>query len=139
MMDREKARLSCTAAGPAWQQRTAVVATLGHIVIGKRRWLVTKKDLAKSIAEEMGLTQLQAKEIVQKVFDGITATLLHEGRIELRNFGVFAVKTRQPRTARNPRTGEKVKVPARMVVTFKPGREMEERVGQLKKLPHGKA
>jgi integration host factor subunit beta len=100
---------------------------------------VTKKDMAKAIAEDMGLTQIQAKEIVQKVFDGITETLLQEGRIELRNFGVFEVKQRKPRTARNPRNGEKVKVPARTVVTFKPGREMEERVGQLKKLPNGYA
>jgi integration host factor subunit beta len=96
---------------------------------------VTKKELAKAIAEEMGLTQGQAREVVQRVFDGITETLLEQGRIELRNFGVFAVKKRKPRTARNPRTGEKVKVPAKMVVTFKPGREMEERVAQLKKAP----
>ena len=96
---------------------------------------MTKKDMAKAIAEEMGLTQGQAREVVQRVFDGITETLLNEGRIELRNFGVFEVRKRKPRKARNPRTGEKVKVPARMVVTFKPGREMEERVGQLKKVP----
>jgi len=102
-------------------------------------WLVTKKEMANAIAEEMGILQIQAKEIVQKVFDGITETLLQEGRIELRNFGVFEVKKRKPRKARNPRTGEKVMVPARMVVTFKPGREMEERVGQLKKVPNGKA
>jgi len=100
---------------------------------------VTKKDMAKAIAEDWGLTHIQAKAIVQKVFDGITETLLQEGRIELRNFGVFLVKQRKPRTARNPRTGEKVQVPAKMVVTFKPGREMEEQVGQLKTLPNGKA
>jgi integration host factor subunit beta len=100
--------------------------------------LVTKKDMAKAIAEDMGLTQIQARAIVQRVFDGITETLLNEGRLELRNFGVFEVKKRRPRQARNPRTGEKVKVPAKLVVTFKPGREMEERVGQLKKLPHGR-
>ena len=98
---------------------------------------MTKKDMAKAIAEEMGLTQIQAQEIVQRVFDGITETLVQEGRIELRNFGVFEVKKRKPRKARNPRTGEKVKVPAKLVVTFKPGREMEERVGQLKNLPNG--
>jgi nucleoid DNA-binding protein len=96
---------------------------------------MTKKDMAMAIAEEMGLTQGQAREVVQRVFDGITETLLEQGRIELRNFGVFAVKKRKPRTARNPRTGEKVKVPAKMVVTFKPGREMEEQVAQLKNVP----
>ena len=99
---------------------------------------MTKKEMAKTIAEEMGLTQIQVKEIVQRVFDGITETLVEEGRIELRNFGVFEVKKRKPRKARNPRTGEKVKVPGKMVVTFKPGLEMVERIRQLKKLPNGK-
>jgi integration host factor subunit beta len=99
---------------------------------------MTKKDMAKAIAEEMGLTQIQAKEIVQRVFDGITETLVQEGRIELRNFGVFEVKKRKPRKARNPRTGEKVKVPARLVVTFKPGLKMEEQISKLKALPNGK-
>jgi integration host factor subunit beta len=101
-----------------------------------KEWFVTKRDMAKAIAEELGLTQVQAKEIVQKVLDGITETLVQEGRIELRNFGVFEVKKRKPRKARNPRTGEKVKVPARLVVTFKPGLQMEERVGQLKNVPN---
>src|SRR5262245_11931776 len=95
--------------------------------------------MAKAIAEEMGLTQGQVKEIIQRVFTGITETLLHEGRLELRNFGVFEVKQRRPRRARNPRTGQAVAVPAKLVVTFKPGREMEERVGQLPKVPGGGA
>ena len=99
---------------------------------------MTKKVMAQAIAEEMGLTQTQAKEIVQRVLDGITETLVQEGRIELRNFGVFEVRKRKPRRARNPRTGGQVEVPAKLVVTFKPGREMEERVGQLKQLPNGK-
>jgi integration host factor subunit beta len=101
----------------------------------RRGWLVTKKELAKAISEELGLTSLVALQAVQRVFDGITETLVAQGRIELRNFGVFEVKKRKRRTARNPRTGEKVKVPAKLVVTFKPGREMEERVGRLKDVP----
>ncbi len=96
---------------------------------------MTKKDMAKAIAEEMGLTQGQAREVIQRVLDGITETLLHEGRIELRRFGVFEVRRRQPRKARNPRTGENVAVPAKLGVTFKPGREMAKRVGQLVKVP----
>jgi nucleoid DNA-binding protein len=74
-------------------------------------------------------------EVIQRAFDGITETLLSEGRIELRNFGVFEVKRRKPRKARNPRTGERVNVPAKMVVTFKPGKEMEQRVSRLKAIP----
>jgi integration host factor subunit beta len=92
---------------------------------------VTKKEIVKAISEEIGLTQLKTKEIVQKTFDAIVETLVTDRRIELRNFGVFEVKERAARKARNPRTGERVDVPAKFVVTFKPGKEMEERVRQL--------
>ena len=89
---------------------------------------MTKKEIAKKISEQSGITVLLALEAVQMVFDGITETLVEEGRIELRNFGVFEVKRRRARQARNPRTGETISVPERSVITFKPGREMEERV-----------
>ncbi|HET6422974.1 MAG TPA: HU family DNA-binding protein [Planctomycetaceae bacterium] len=92
---------------------------------------MTKKEIVKEISEEIGLTQLKTKEIVQKTFDAIVKTLVEDGRIELRNFGVFEVKRRAARKARNPRTGDKVFVPEKFVVTFKPGKEMEERVRQL--------
>lgn len=92
---------------------------------------MTKKEIVKTISEAIGMTQLKTKEIVQNTFDAIVETLVEEGRIELRNFGVFEVKERAARKARNPRTGERVDVPAKMVVTFKPGKEMEEKVRQL--------
>ena len=92
---------------------------------------MTKKEIVKQISEEIGLTQLKTKEIVQKTFDAIIETLVEEHRIELRNFGVFEVKKRAARKARNPRTGERVAVPEKYVVTFKPGKEMEEKVLQL--------
>jgi nucleoid DNA-binding protein len=92
---------------------------------------VTKKEIVKAISDEIGMTQLKTKEIVQKTFDAIVDTLIQERRIELRNFGVFEVKKRAPRKARNPRTGEKVFVPEKYVVTFKPGKEMEEKVRLL--------
>jgi integration host factor subunit beta len=96
---------------------------------------VTKKEIVKQISDRIGLTQLKTKEIVQQTFDAIVDTLLEVGRIELRNFGVFEVKQRKARKARNPRTGAKVDVPPKNVVTFKPGKEMEERVRQLKNIP----
>ena len=96
---------------------------------------VTKKEIVKQISEEIGLTQLKTKEIVQKTFDAIVETLIRETRIELRNFGVFEVKRRKARKARNPRTGEKVEVEPKNVVTFKPGKEMEERVRNMKNVP----
>lgn len=94
---------------------------------------MTKKEIVKTISDEIGLTQLKTKEIVQKTFDAIVETLVEERRIELRNFGVFEVKKRAARKARNPRTGDKVYVPEKYVVTFKPGKEMEERVRELER------
>ena len=79
------------------------------------------------------MTQLKTKEIVQKTFNAIVNTLVEDHRIELRNFGVFEVKRRAARKARNPRTGEKVFVPEKFVVTFKPGKEMEEKVREMER------
>ncbi len=92
---------------------------------------MTKKEIVKTISDDIGLTQLKTKEIVQKTFDAIVETLVEDRRIELRNFGVFEVKKRAARKARNPRTGDKVSVPEKFVVTFKPGKEMEARVREL--------
>ena len=96
---------------------------------------MTKKEIVKTISEECGLTQLKTKEVVQKTFEAIIATLVDDSRhrIELRNFGVFEVKKRAARKARNPRTGERVEVAEKYVVTFKPGKEMEEQVLLLEK------
>ncbi|HYV38225.1 MAG TPA: HU family DNA-binding protein [Gemmataceae bacterium] len=92
---------------------------------------MTKKEIVKQIADDLDLTQLQVKDIVQKTFDSIVETLLSEKRIELRNFGVFEVKCRKARKARNPRTGEAVEVEPKNVVVFKAGKEMEDRVRQM--------
>jgi len=89
---------------------------------------VTKKEIVRRISERAELTQLKTKEIVQWTFDAIIDTLIKDGRIELRNFGVFEVRRRKARRARNPRTNERVAVPEKNVVTFQPGKEMEERV-----------
>ena len=89
---------------------------------------MTKRNLVRRIADELGRTEVETKPIVQKTLDAIINVLAAEGRVELRNFGVFDVKKRGPRQARNPRTGEKVIVGERLSVTFKPGRAMEERV-----------
>jgi len=98
---------------------------------------VTKKEIVKQISDRINLTQLKTKEIVQMTFDAIIDTLVQNDahRIELRNFGVFEVKQRAARKARNPRTGERVDVPPKNVVTFKPGKEMEERVRKIANAP----
>ncbi len=89
---------------------------------------MTKNDMVLQIAKEMDMRQTDIKRIVQMTLDGIIDVLAAEGRLELRNFGVFEVRSRKPRKARNPRTGQEVMVPERKVVTFKPGKLMEERI-----------
>lgn len=89
---------------------------------------MTKNDMVISISKATGLKQTDIKKIVQMVLDGIVDVLVSEKRIELRNFGVFAVRHRKARKARNPRTGEEVQVPEKNVVTFKPGRLMQEKI-----------
>ena len=96
---------------------------------------MTKKDIVKTIAADADLTQLKVKEIVQNTFDEIIETLVRDGKIELRNFGVFKVTKRAARPARNPRTGDPVNVPAKCVVTFKPGKEMQARICELAEVP----
>jgi len=100
---------------------------------------VTKKEIVKTISDETGLNQQQIKQVVQKTFDSIVQTLVEEGRIELRNFGVFQVRPRAARKARNPRTGRQVEVPEKFVVSFKPGKIMEERVNAIGQTPLAQA
>jgi integration host factor subunit beta len=84
----------------------------------------------KEIVQDLGLGPSQTLEIVQRTFDAIIATLVAEGRIALRDFGVFTVRRTRPRTGRNPRTGATVPVPAQNRVSFKPGRKMIQQVRQ---------
>lgn len=92
---------------------------------------MTKKDIVIEVAERPGLselTQTQIKLVIQATLDHIIDSLLKGQNIELRNFGVFKVKNRKGRVARNPRTGQKVHVPDRKVVVFKPGLIMKQKI-----------
>jgi nucleoid DNA-binding protein len=93
---------------------------------------VTKKDIVRTIAEQIDLPQLRTRVLVQRTFEALIEALVRDGRVELRNFGVFQIKQREARLARNPKTGEPVPVHAKNVVTFKPGKEMEERVREYR-------
>jgi nucleoid DNA-binding protein len=92
---------------------------------------MAKKEMIRSISLKTGLPKPQIKQIVETTFDAIIQTLITEGRVELRNFGIFQVRARAARNARNPKTGEKVEVPERVAVIFKAGKEMEDRVAQI--------
>lgn len=89
---------------------------------------ITKKELVNRIAERTGQTKVIVKEVLQQFLDEIIAELSVGNRLEFREFGVFEVRERAARKAQNPRTLEKVYVPAKRVVKFKVGRTMRERV-----------
>ena len=93
---------------------------------------MTKRDLVVRISEETGLIQQQVLEVVQKTLDYIAEALAKGNTVELRNFGVFEVKTRKARVGRNPNRPEvDVPIPTRSVVKFKAGKEMREQVIKL--------
>ncbi|MFH2139129.1 MAG: HU family DNA-binding protein [Candidatus Omnitrophota bacterium] len=89
---------------------------------------MTKKDIVLKIASETKMKQQDIKKIVQKTLDTIIESLVNDKTVELRNFGIFKVKSRRGRTGRNPRTGQVVPVPPKKVVVFKPGLEMKKLV-----------
>lgn len=90
---------------------------------------MTRSDLIVKLAERY--TQLLAKDAelaVKVILDSMAATLTTGGRIEIRGFGSFALNYRPPRLGRNPKSGDKVQVPAKYVPHFKAGKELRERV-----------
>ena len=85
---------------------------------------MTKADLVEQVANATGLTKRDVGVVVDLVLETISKALSDKEHIEIRGFGSFKVKTRKARTARNPRTGEKVEVPEKMVPYFKASREL---------------
>ena len=89
---------------------------------------ITKKELVDKIAEKMSITRPTVKTIVQSFLDEIASELAKNNRLEFRDFGVFEVREQAARAAHNPKTLEKIEVPAKRVVKFKMGRIMRERM-----------
>jgi len=89
---------------------------------------MTKKEIVLKIAEETGIKQIDVKKVVQRTLDTIVDALTKGETVELRNFGIFKVKSRKGRVGRNPRTGESVNIPDKKVVSFKSGLVMKETV-----------
>lgn len=92
---------------------------------------ITKKELVNRIADSTRQTKVVVKDILQKFLDEIVTELAAGNRLEFREFGVFEVKDRAARRAQNPRTLQKVQVPAKRVVKFKVGRIMRERIDDV--------
>ena len=89
---------------------------------------MTKADLVDQVATATGLTKKDTAVVVDGFLEAVKQALAQEKNIEIRGFGSFKVKRRKSRKARNPRTGDPVHVPARLVPTFKPSKELKEMV-----------
>ncbi len=89
---------------------------------------MTKKEIVLKISEEAGLKQIDVKKVVQRTLELIIDALSRSETVELRNFGIFKVKTRRPRIGRNPKTGVTVPIPEKKVVSFKSGMMMRKKV-----------
>ncbi len=89
---------------------------------------MTKKDIVMKVSNDTNVAQIDVKKVVQKTLDAIVESLERSETVELRNFGVFKVKSRRGRIGRNPRTGEEVQVPEKKVVVFKPGLILKAKV-----------
>ena len=90
--------------------------------------MIRSELVAKLAAENPHLTQADVERIVRTVFETITEKLEEGGRVELRGFGAFSVRQREPRLGRNPRTGAAVEVEAKAVPFFRPGKELRDRL-----------
>ena len=89
---------------------------------------MTKADLVEQIASNTGLTKKDTAEAVDEFLRAVKHALRDGKHIEIRGFGTFKVKERKARTARNPRTGEPVPLPARRVPVFKVSKELKNRI-----------
>ena len=92
---------------------------------------VTKKELIDRIAERTQAKRVSVKRIIQTFLDEITTELSKNNRLEFRDFGVFETRTRVARIAQNPKTLERVDVPAKRTVKFKMGRLMKENLASV--------
>ena len=87
---------------------------------------MNKQGLADWVHGKLGGTKVQAEEVVDGMFDAIVSTLKKGEEVSVAGFGIFSVKTRAARMARNPKTGEQVKVAAKRVPKFRPAKGLKD-------------
>jgi integration host factor subunit beta len=90
---------------------------------------MTKADIIRILADQVGLTRREAAEVLSVVLDGVVGAIRAGEKVELRGFGSFRTRKRQARAGRNPRTGAQVHVPPKVVPYFKPGKQLREVLG----------
>jgi integration host factor subunit beta len=87
---------------------------------------MTKADIVRVLAEQVGLTRREAAQALSVVLDGVVEAIRNGEKVELRGFGSFRTRKRQARQGRNPRTGAQVRVGPKIVPYFKPGKQLRE-------------
>jgi integration host factor subunit beta len=89
---------------------------------------MTKAELVEKVAEKIQLTKKQTETVVNMLLNSITEALSEGDKVELRGFGSFRLRNRNPREGRNPKTGDTVQIPAKRVPFFKAGKELRDMV-----------
>ncbi len=93
---------------------------------------MTKADLVARVSQAVGMTRKDSEIIVETIFDSIVKSLQASEKVEIRGFGSFRTRQRQPRIGRNPKTGARVEVPSKTVPYFRPGKELKKMVDATK-------
>ncbi|MFB3916740.1 MAG: HU family DNA-binding protein [Terriglobales bacterium] len=89
---------------------------------------MTKADLIDEVSRVAELTRKDSETIVESIFDSVVRSLRAGDKIEIRGFGSFRTRQRKPRLGRNPKTGDRVEVPAKKIPFFKPSKELKDLV-----------
>ena len=87
---------------------------------------MTKADLIEEVSKVVDMTRKDSEVIVEAIFDSVVRSLRQGDKIEIRGFGSFRTRQRQPRVGRNPKTGARVDVPAKRIPFFKPSKELKD-------------
>jgi integration host factor subunit beta len=91
---------------------------------------LTKADLIEEVSRVVEMTRKDSEVIVEAIFDSIVRALRAGDKIEIRGYGSFRTRQRQPRVGRNPKTGTRVEVPSKRIPYFKPSKELKDLVNQ---------
>lgn len=98
---------------------------------------MTKAELIEEVSKVVEMTRKDSETIVETIFDSIVNSLHKGDKIEIRGFGSFRTRQRQPRVGRNPKTGSRVEVPSKRIPYFKPSKELRDLVNQAAQAQSG--
>ena len=124
------ADLGCLPDGAGCSRKTVHLITVRILSLGLERGDMTKADLIDEVSRLAELTRKDSEVIVETIFDSVVRSLRAGDKIEIRGFGSFRTRQRRPRVGRNPKTGERVDVPAKKIPFFKPSKELKDLVNE---------